>query len=914
MDPLPNGIVTFAFTDVEGSTKLWEESPDAMLTALGVLDDFVEETVERNGGVVVKPRGEGDSHFLVFTDAMGAVTAVSQLQMELASASWPTSRPLKVRAAIHTGSADLIAGDYYGPAVNRTARLRAIAHGGQTIISRATWEQVADVIPDGVTIEDMGEHGLKDLTRPEQVFQVLVDGLDADFPPLASLHEIPNNLPEQLTDFIGRREELASAVALLSDTRLLTILAPGGSGKTRLAIQVAADLAGEFSDGVFFIGLSEIESSSEIIQVVAEALGLGLAADEDLEVQLLNYLSNKDQLLIFDNFEHLADGVGIVSAILKRASGVKVIATSRAKLNLSGETVLAIAGLETSWDTPEEAVQRSGVRLFLEAAARSNPGFELSEGDLESLARILKMTEGLPLAILLAASWVDMLGVAEIADEIGKSLDFLETEMGDVPDRHRSVRAVFDYSWALLDENQRAAFSKLSVFRGGFTREAAEAVAGANLRSLSSLTGKSLITANIESGRYTVHELLRQFAEAEFAKDAAQFNDILDEHARFYAGVVEEATMLLTSADQPRMAGILERDLDNMRFAWRHALRISDAESGLKILRGLFFLYEWRGWFRSGVGFFDEAVASLDKASSDPKVIQLRAMAALVRSWYQILIGQAVVAAPAAVEAISALPASADSVDHWLARQCVAIAHGYSGGLNEMIQITDEGIELAATMGDEFFVAGMMNWRSFAAVVNQDPETAKDLLAQAIVVFEDRDDLYFRTWALWLLALVALAEGRTVDAIGLFSRQVAVTEPLAYLRGRVVAFEGLGDANHAADRLQDARTAYVRSLSAADQMGMVADMLGLMTKIGKVLASEGRHPEAVELFSTVCAEPLSDRMTFSYTSPIRDTATQALDELQTQLDASTFADAKQTGESRDWETAAKELMDSLDQG
>lgn len=910
MADLPNGIVTFAFTDVEGSTRLWEEAPDQMREALDSLDRLATKAAEGFGGFVVKPRGEGDSHFLVFETAQGAIAGIAKLQRSIASTNWPTPRPVRIRAALHTGSAEMSAGDYYGSAVNRTARLRSIAHGGQTVVSRATWELAVDAQVDDVRFEDMGEHRLKDLTRAEQVFQMVVEGLPSDFPPLKSLRDTPNNLPEQLTDFIGRSTELADVKSILAGSRLITLLAPGGSGKTRLAIQVAADLSDEFKDGVFFIGLSEIGSSAEIVQSVAEALGLGLSADDDLDAQLLNYLSNKEQLLVFDNFEHVSDGAAIVSSILQRASSVKVIATSRSKLNVSGETVVSISGLETTWENPAEAHQTSGVRLFVDAARRSNPGFELADGDLEPLAEILALIDGMPLAILLAASWVDVLSVPEISDEISKSLDFLETELGDVPDRHRSVRAVFDYSWALLDEGQRSVFSRLSVFRGGFTREAAAEVAGASLRNLSTLVGKSLITADLEGGRYSVHEMLRQFAEDQFREDTETWEATLDRHATFYADLVEDATELLTKADQVRMASIIESDLDNVRYAWRRVLATGEGEAGLKMLRGLYFLYEWRGWFPSAVGLFGEALDQLDASDSDESCQRLRAMSLSAQSWFRTMIGQAEEGCAGAVKAKSILTESALDIDHWIARQVMALGYGYTGAVEALIRVTEEGIALTASMEDEMYGAGMKNWRSFAALSGEDPKVASRLLAEAMEVFERRDEHYFMTWTLWLQALLALGSGHAVEAIGLFERQVARAEQLGYLRGRVVGLEGLGDANSAAGRHEEARFAYVGSLTTADQMGMVADMLGLMVKIGEVLASEDRQAEAVEILSTVCSEPLSNQMAFGSSISIRDSATSMLKELGRDLEESAYAEAARIGDSRDWEASAKALMDN----
>ncbi|MDP8928239.1 MAG: adenylate/guanylate cyclase domain-containing protein [Actinomycetota bacterium] len=911
MNQLPEGIVTFVLTDVEGSTRLWEDAPKVMLEALYLHDETVDAAVAAHNGVSVKPRGEGDSRFLVFNSAFDALATIVEIQKQMAQIDWPTPRPLKIRAALHTGWADLSSGDYYGSTINRAARLRAIAHGGQTLISRATWELLADSLPDGVVIEDIGEHRLKDLTRPEQVFQVHVPGLPNSFPPLTSLRTIPNNLPEQLTEFVGRERELVEAKRLLGETRLLTILGPGGAGKTRLAIQAAADLADHYPDGVFFIALADIRSSDEIVQSVAEALELGLSADQDVQVQLLNYLATKRQLLVFDNFEHVQDGASIVAAILKQAPRVQVLATSRSKLNLTGETVMPLLGLDITWNSAKEASRTSGVRLFVAAATRANPGFSLDGDDLEPLARILELTDGMPLAILLAAAWVDILSVREIAAEIAKSLDFLQTEMGDVPDRHRNVRAVYDSSWALLGEEERETFVRLSVFRGGFSREAAEEVAGASLRSLATLAGKSMVTPSPDRGRYSVHELLRQYAEKELERDGEKWGLALDSHAAYYASFMEEIAGLVRKSDQPRMACVVEDDLDNVRAAWRHFLHTENGEGGRKLVFGLYHVYEWRGWYASAVALFGEAITALDADSDDEDIVRLRAMSQAVQGWFLSLLGQPEVGAAAAIEARATLPASTDVADQWVAHQCVAIGLSYLGLIDDLVEVTDHGIELTSPMADPFYAAALGNWRSFAALLAGDLEKAAQLLPVGMAVFEERDEHYFMTWNLWLQALIATAEGRPVDAIELYTRQVARSEELGYLRGKVVAFEGLGDANVAADRLVDAETAYVRSLTTADQMGMAPDMLGLMAKIGRVWSARGLKQEAVELLTTVWAEPISRQQTFADSVPIGEVATEALAELEAELEPALYSEARRRGAARQWDEAAKELMDSV---
>ncbi|MEX1093173.1 MAG: adenylate/guanylate cyclase domain-containing protein, partial [Acidimicrobiia bacterium] len=349
MNSLPDGIVTFLFTDIEGSTRLWEEAPESMMEALKQHDELISDAVEAHGGFSVKPRGEGDSRFIVFRSAVDATTAAAEIQRRLASSVWPTPRPIRVRVSVHTGAAELLMGDYYGSAVNRAARLRALAHGGQTVISSSTYELVRDQVPDGVFLVDMGPHRLKDLVRPEHVYQVDITGVPTSFPPLASLDVTPNNLPVQLTEFMGRTHDLAAASQNLKSTRLLTILAPGGAGKTRLAIQLAAEIASDHPDGVFFVDLSPLDSADEMIQAIAESLSIALSTEEDPKDQLASYLARKHQLLVLDNFEHVVSGANLVTDILTSAPEVTIVVTSRTKLNLKGETVQALPGLDTEW-------------------------------------------------------------------------------------------------------------------------------------------------------------------------------------------------------------------------------------------------------------------------------------------------------------------------------------------------------------------------------------------------------------------------------------------------------------------------------------------------------------------------------------------------------------------------------------
>ena len=908
METMPQGTVTFLFTDVQGSTHAWEESPELMLDALAQHDEAIVVAASDHGGVTVKPRGEGDSRFIVFQSAVDAVAGVTDMQRRLVDVDWVTPSPLLVRISLHTGTAELDDGDYYGSTVNRAARLRGIAHGGQTIISGATWELVQDSLPAGVTIRDMGEHGLKDLTRPEHVYQLEIEGLQNNFPPLLSLDAVPNNLPQQLTDFVGRETELAEVKELLKSTRLLTILAPGGSGKTRLAIQAAADLTESYPDGVFFVGLAEIASGEDIVQTCAEALGLGLSSDDELEPQLLTYLAGKRQLLVFDNFEHVTEGGALISNILSAAPNVTAIATSREKLKLQSETTYILAGLETSWDSPEAAFQTSGVVLFVDGATRAQPGFSLAPDDLESVRTILTLTGGLPLAILLAAAWADMLNVREISVEIEKSLDFLETEMGDVPDRHRSIRAVFEYSWSLLSEDERTVFAALSVFRGGFTREAAESVAGASLRSLANLANKSLVVANPSTGRYSVHELLRQYAEHELLQDAERCREVQQAHADYFAELMQDAMGLFTVAEQKKVVEIVEADIENSRSAFRYMLSAGNVEGVGKFLPVFTATYELRGWYPGGVNLFGEVLSVFGDDAQDELTASVTATAQASMAYYIILMGQAEHGTDLAVAALDSLPNSTDPISRFWVTTTVALGYGYLGRSQDIIDLLSPLLDTYEGIDNEFWVSGLKNWLSFGYVLNGQFDVATELLAEAFAVFDSLNDHYFMTWTLWLQAMIATNSGRPLESIDLSARQVEKATDIRYPRGSVVAQEVVGDANAAVDRFTEAEAAYIDSIRTAETMGMLRDMLGIMAKLADVWSSTGKQEEAVALLAAVCADPISSQQMFSGSASIKDNALASLESIRAEISGSEYEAAFERGSSTSFDSAVNALL------
>ena len=784
----------------------------------------------------------------------------------------------------------------------------AAAHGGQILMSDVTEALVRSELPEGATLLDLGEHRLRDLASRMHIYQLVHPDLPRAFPVLRTLDAIPNNLPIQLTELVGRQIELAEIEQLLTRTRLLTILGPGGAGKTRLAIQAAADIAAKFSDGVYFINLADIRSDRDIVQAIAESLGLALASDEDVKTQLLAYVTNKCQLLVFDNFEHLLGGASIITGILQAAPQVRVMITSRAKLNVTGETVFTLAGLETTWDSPTEAFQVSGVQLFIDAARRVRPRFVLEPSDLDSLAKILHLTAGLPLGILLAAAWVDMLPVNEIASEIAKNLDFLETDIRDVPDRHRSLRAAFDYSWALLSPDERKTFLALSVFRGGFSREAAQAVTGGSLRGLSILVNKSLVMASPETRRYALHELLRQYAEAELRQDPRFNTQVSEAHAAFYARLMEESFTLFTRSDQPGALRIVEQDLDNVRSAWRHYLATGDAAAARPFVEGLYYLYEMRGWYPAAIGLFGEALDALGQSPDWEDTVKLRALAGATQAWFLALIGQ-----PDAGEAIArvaekTLRDSPDLAGYTTCVQCLAITLSYLGRIEEVAAATEAAMAAADAAHHPFWSAAMRNWRAYGAFLVGDIVTATKFVHAAYGQLEQLDEHYLMSWNLWIQAMIATQEHRPQDAIDLHTRGLAKCRALGYIRGTMVELEGLGEANVAASQFEAAEQAFIEGMATADKMGMVKDMLAMMTKIAKVRAVMGLSAEAVELLATVLAQPISAQQPLTDSTPIKESAARALDDLRDVLGPEERSAALARGTSTPFEVAAKKLM------
>ena len=579
-------------------------------------DELLTSVIEEHGGMVVRSRGEGDSLFAVFVRARDAAAAACAVQQAILKEPWPLELSIKVRMALHTGESELREHDYYGPVVNRCARLRGIAHGGQVVLSQATSELVQDALPEGVSLRDMGTHRLRGMERPEQVFQLLHPDLPADFPALESLDEHRHNLPVQLTSFIGRQEEIDEVTNMLPTARLITLAGAGGSGKTRLAQEIGAAVIEVYPGGVWFIGLAALSDPNVLQSHVAEIFDVGQDA-------LHGYFQGKTVLLILDNCEHLIVGAASLVQWLLSSPGVSVLATSREPLNLTGERMYQVPPLPVpvAAAIDDILVDCPSVQLFLERARAARPDFELTSGNAGSVNQIVRRLDGIPLAIELAASRMKMMQPAQIASRLDDSFKILTGGPADALPHHQTIERAIDWSYDMLDLEQQMLFRQISVFRGGFSLDAGSAVMGTEdefeaLDAIGELVDKSLVRTMPagEETRYYMLEPLRQYAAVRITADEAA--EAGGRHARYFQEFAEGAAPDLHGPRQLEWLARLETEHDNLRVALAWGLEAGDADLGLRTVTALAWFWLVRRHMAEAMAWFDRVLAARGGSSS----------------------------------------------------------------------------------------------------------------------------------------------------------------------------------------------------------------------------------------------------------------------------------------------------------
>ena len=610
MTELPSGTVSFLFTDLEGSTQLWEEHPDAMRAALARHDEVISNAIEARHGFVVKSTGDG--FLAAFERAPDAVGAAIDAQLALAEEPWTETGPLRVRMGIHTGAAELRDRDYHGPALNRAARLMSAGHGGQVLVSLVTGELLRGA---GVDLKDLGEYQLRGLTEPDRIFQVVYPGLQVEFDALRSQEPAPrnppSNLPAPLDRFVGRVRELQDVKDRLGSTRLLTLVGPGGTGKTRLALQAADARRADFDGLVYLVDLSACRDVDTVLAVTARVVGVHEQSDRPLLDAIKEQIGSQSMLLVFDNFEQVTMAAATVAELLRDCPELKQLVTSREALNVTGEQVYPLPPLglpEVDTDAPvAELLQYEAVQLFVERAREVHADFELTAENASAVVELCVRVDGLPLAIELATARLSMFSPQALLERLGNRLDLLKGGRRDAPERQRTLRDTISWSYELLTGDEQRLLALLAVFTGA-TLEAVEGVAeqvhGFDaidvLDALGSLIDKSLVRqgdVGATTPRLSMLETIREFAAERLAEDPELLAAARRAHAAFFADWTTHQCEKLTGEDREGASDRMAEDIGNLTAAWRYWVGEGDYEELGRLTDGLWLLYDARGWY-----------------------------------------------------------------------------------------------------------------------------------------------------------------------------------------------------------------------------------------------------------------------------------------------------------------------------
>jgi predicted ATPase/class 3 adenylate cyclase len=807
---LPTGTVTLLLADVEGSTRLWQTQPEQMTAAVALLDRTLADVITAHGGVRPVEQGEGDSFVVAFARASDAVACALALQRA------PLG-PIRLRIGVHTGEVQLRdEGNYIGPTINRTARLRDLAHGGQIVLSGTTEPLVVDQLPVDAWLTDLGTHPLRDLPRPERVVQLCHPGLLNDFPPLRTPDIVAShNLPAQLTNFVGRQAEIGRLREALTGGRLVTLTGAGGVGKTRLAVQAAAKLADQFGDGVCYVDLAPITHPGVVPLTVARALGLPDQPGRSTMDTLLRFIRERQMLVVLDNCEHLLDACAeLVVALLGGAPRLTLLATSREPIGVTGEA---------TWRVPSLSLTDEAVELFTDRARLAQPDFTVIDDNAAAVAEICGRLDGIPLAIELAAARVRALSLAEIVEGLHDRFRLLTGGSRTAVRRQQTLRASVDWSHALLTETERILFRRLAVFLGGFDLEAAQAVAGSAeveryqvLDQLTLLVDKSLVVAENTRGRtrYRLLETVRQYA-LEKLGESGEADAVRARHRDHYTAM---AALLDTPArtDYERRLEQAENEIDNLRAAFGWSRENSDIELALALASSLQPLWLARGRIREGRAWFDTIL------TGDPRYLQVAAAVCSRALADTAALGMWVGAADSMDQAQQALAIARDVDDAaLLARALTACGLITTGvvGTEVARPYFAEAIGLARELNDRWRLSQILVGHALWAGMAGDPIAERAAAEEGRDLADTIGNRSDSRWCRWCLGHAQLMQGDLAGAVAQFGELMAEAEAAHDLVHTANGLQGLSIALVRQGLVSAARDAAEASLEAAGELG-----------------------------------------------------------------------------------------------
>ena len=776
----PTGTVTFLFTDVEGSTRQARADPAAWSIARARHHDILGAAIEGNQGFVF--RIVGDAFLAAFSKVDAAVIAALTAQHELQAERWQ-GPGVKVRMGLHTGAAEWQNGDYEGYlTLAQVERVMSAAHGGQILLSQTAADLELATLPRGVALQDLGPHRLKDMARSEHIFQLTAPDLPAEFPPLRSVEASPNNLPAQLTSFIGRQRELHELKALLSANRLLTLTGPGGTGKTRLALRLAADELESFPDGAWLVELAALSDPTLLTQTVAATLGVQEQQGRTTLETLTDFLREKTLLLILDNCEHLVEACAqLADDALHAAPGLKILATSRESLGIAGETAFRVPSLPLPDPAEAEELDRIAandcVRLFVDRASAANPRFHLTERNAGAASQICVRLDGIPLALELAAARTKVFSPEQITARLDDRFSLLTGGSRTALERHQTLLALIDWSYDLLTDDERVVLRRLSVFAGGWSMDAAQSVchdeAGVGvdvLDTLAHLADKSLVmvdeSADSTDARYRLLETIRQYARDKLLV-AGESERIRDRHLDFYLGLVEEAEPHLRRADQLAWLGRLETEHDNVRTALAWSLDRRDAERSMRLAGAISYFWELRGYWSEGYRWVDQALAlspSSEAAGGTDANVAVRAKA--LYSAGRLLFASRIEPPRTRALVEESLELWRELGDKWwmgTALEHIGFMLMWEGDLQTARARLEEGVSLARTVEDHWALAMCLS-RLSGAVAPADLVAAQHIREEAVAIARTVGDKSVLSQTLAGLAFIYAMSGKLADA------------------------------------------------------------------------------------------------------------------------------------------------------
>ena len=856
---LPSGTVTFMFTDMEGSTQLVQQLHDEYATLLADQRSLLRMAFEKWNGHEVDT--QGDSFFVAFTRASDAVNAAVDAQRALAGYRGPQGVTVRVRTGLHTAESHFGATGYVGIDVHRAARICAAGHGGQVLVSQTTYDLLESSLPHGVGWRDLGEHRLKDLNRPQRLYQLEISDLPSDFPPLKSLDLFPNNLPIQLTSFIGRELEMAEIKDLLFKTRLLTLTGVGGSGKTRLAEQVGTELIEKFADGVWIAELAPLADPTFLVPAVSSAVGYREASGRPILDVLIEYLRPKKLLLLLDNCEHLiAQCAEFADRLLRACSQVRILATSREPLAITGETIYGVPSLsqpDVHHLPPFESVlEYEAVRLFIERAMSVSPNFILTKDNAHAISKICYHLDGIPLALELAAARVRALSIEQIMTRLHDRFSLLTAGSRTALPRHQTLRALIDWSYGLLSEKERVLLRRLSVFTGDWSIDAAEKVctdgeieSSEVLELLLQLVDKSLVAAeeSNEKTRYRMLATIREYASEKMA-ESGEFDTFSRHHAEFFLTLAEQAEPKLTSVDRALWLNRLEVEYDNIRGALQWIIRHEKAVPGLRLGGALWRFWEVRGHWTEGRNLLAAVLAiagEYGSSSARAKALQGTGVLAFYQRDYAS-------AKNLFEESLALFRKSGDN----RGTAWVLIYQGWmandSGNFELALALLNDSLALFRKVGDKQGIAWSLCRLGLVAVFQGDYSTARPLIEESLALSREVRDPVETGFSLFMLSIVELSQGDLSSARVLGVESEKINRSLGNRRNLAYSLQNLAVIEGFEGNVVKARSLLKESLTYFSELG---DSWACLTALAwfAIVAEGALQPERAVRFGGAVA-------------------------------------------------------------